>query len=317
MKNRIFVLKKYDLFVLVVVVITIAIGCGKRTSYLKSPKINAVEAFNLLREGAAIKPRHSGSPGAEKTVEFISGYLKKMSVKYSLQSWKEITVNGPIRFTNIVADIPGSSDKYLIIGCHYDGKKLASVPDFEGANDGASGVAVLLAMIRAIKKSGMKPPFSLRFLFFDGEECMISYSDSDGLYGSRHYKNSLIKTDTLNQCAGVIVLDMVGDSDLNVALPADSSSEVVETVFDIAKRQGVLKYFSRYSNDVIDDHTSFQKEGIPAVDIIDFNYGPNNIYWHTAEDNVSHTSAKSLKIVGNLVLALIWNYPIINITNKK
>jgi glutaminyl-peptide cyclotransferase len=285
-------------------------SCQKKEKSLdiSAPGIDPDYAFSLLKKGAAIKPRHSGTIGAKRTVEFITGVLQDLDVKNSTNIWNENTPEGKINFTNIIAEVPGKDNsKFIIIGCHYDGKKLMSVPQFEGANDGASGVAALLAMIKAIKDAKATPPLSLKFLFFDGEECIIRYTEHDGLYGSRHYAQRLEDNKKLADCAAVIILDMIGDKDLNITLPAGSDIQLTSKILKIARLKKYSSYFSQDKNDVLDDHSPFQKKGVPAIDIIDFHYGKGNRFWHTEADTVDKTSPESLKITSDTVLSLIWN----------
>ena len=282
-------------------------ACSSSSRNVVAPEISKKYAMKLLKEGAEIKPRHSGSKGAEKTVDFINKYLNINNVQYENQSWVENTPDGSIRFTNVVADLVGQNkNNFIIVGCHYDGKKLYSVPDFEAANDGASGVAVLLSMIQAIKESGTMPSLSIKFLFFDGEECIINYTRHDGLYGSRYYAKELEKTNQLKNCRAVIILDMIGDKDLNVTLPSGSDKHLLNLLLKIAKAKKYSKYFTKYKSDIIDDHTPFQIRGIPVMDVIDFHYGEGNRFWHTAADTVDKTSSDSLKIVGDTILQLIY-----------
>ena len=192
---------------------------------------------------------------------------------------------------------------------HYDGKRLASVPNFEGANDGASGVGLQLAIMAAIKKYKTKPPATIKFVFFDGEECIMTYSDTDGLYGSRHLAKKMNKSGDLKKCLAVVILDMVGDIDLSISIPAGTDKILGKQLEKIAATQGHADKFLWYEQDMMDDHTPFQKLGIPSIDIIDFEFGPNNRYWHTEADNVANTSSKSLEIVGNATLQLLWDIP--------
>jgi Zn-dependent M28 family amino/carboxypeptidase len=277
---------------------------------VKAPKIDSVQAFALLKECAAIGPRHSGSAGAIANVELISRYLRKFSVSFELDKWKENTPEGLIEFCNVIADIPGKNkDKFILIGCHYDTKLLTSVHDFEGANDGASGVGLLLAMIDAIKKTHQSPPVNLKFVFFDGEECIIEYSDNDGLYGSRHLATKMNNNEELKKCLAIVILDMIGDKDLNITIPSGTDKHLAEKLLKIATEQNSADKFHWHNTDIIDDHTPFQKLGIPAIDIIDFEFGPGNRYWHTQADTVDKTSKKSLQIVGDATLRLIWEIP--------
>lgn len=274
-----------------------------------APKIDSLKAFAWLQKGAGIKFRYSGSAGASRSVEFIADCIKKMDLQVKLDKWQEATPAGKIEFCNVSADIPGENDKFILIGCHYDTKKLASIPNFEGANDGASGVALLLAMIQAIKKHPSLPPASLQFVFFDGEECFIQYSDNDGLFGSRRLADKMKQNSQIQNCLAVVIVDMVGDKDLNITLPAGSHTKLADQLIKIAEKQKTSAHFSRHPRDIIDDHTPFQKMEIPVIDIIDFNYGKGNRYWHTSADTVDKTSPKSLEITGNAVLQLLWDIP--------
>ena len=276
-----------------------------------APTIDAEKAFLLLKQGAAIRPRHSGSPGATATVDFIAENIKKLSLSVELDKWHKNTPVGKIGFCNVIADIPGKKEEFILVGCHYDGKKLASLPNFEGANDGASGVALQLEIMAAIKKYKTPPPATIRFVFFDGEECIIEYSDTDGLYGSRHLAEKMKRNGDLQKCLAVVILDMVGDIDLGITIPAGTDKILGQQLEKIAAAQKHADKFSWHERDITDDHTPFQRLGIPAIDIIDFEFGPNNRYWHTEADTVAKTSRESLEIVGNAVLQLLWDIPLI------
>ncbi len=275
-----------------------------------APAIDDAEAFELLKKGASIVPRHSGTPGAARTVEFISNSITDLGVGVELYRWSENTPDGMVDFCNVVARIEGKDKgRYIIVACHHDTKKIASVPDFVGANDGASAVAALLSMIKAVVNHTSSPPATLKFVFFDGEECFIEYSPGDGLFGSKRMAAELDRSGRLKDCLAVVVLDMVGDKDLEVTLPTGADKRLVNLLFQIAERQGTRQYFSMFRSDIIDDHTPFQQRGVPTLNIIDFEYGPGNRYWHTSADTVDKTSAKSLGITGNAALQLIWEIP--------
>jgi len=276
----------------------------------KAPEIDSALAFSLLKECVAIGPRDSGSSGAIANVKFITEYLNKSLTPFELDKWKEKTPEGVIEFCNVIAKISGvKKDKFILVGCHYDTKKIASVPNFEGANDGASGVGLLLAMINTIKKHENLPPVNLQFVFFDGEECIIEYSDFDGLYGSRHLAEKMNNSGELKKCIAVVILDMVGDKNLRISIPSGTDKNLAEKLLKIATEQNSSDKFQWSDRDIIDDHTPFQKLGIPVIDIIDFEFGPANRYWHTEADKVDKTCPESLKTVGNATLRLIWEIP--------
>lgn len=276
----------------------------------EAPQVDSKQAFSLLKKCVAIGPRFSGSNGAAANVELISQHLSQSKVQFSLDKWQENTPGGKITFCNVIAEIPGQNqDKFILVGCHYDTKKMSSVPDFQGANDGASGVGLQLAMIDAIKKNHLPPPVNLKFVFFDGEECLIEYSDHDGLIGSRHLAAKMLNNGELKRCMAVVILDMIGDKDLSITLPTGTDKKLAAGLLGIAVKMNVEKKFKWHDGDIIDDHTPFQKLGIPAIDIIDFEFGPANRYWHTQADKVDKTSRKSLEIIGNVSLKLIWKIP--------
>jgi len=271
-----------------------------------APKVDGARAFELASEVVAIGPRPSGSEGAQRNAVFIAERLKALGLDVSIGEWTETTPNGPTTFRNVVADIPGNSRKYVLIGCHYDTKKLLMTPDFVGANDGASGVGLLLAMAEAVVKSGAKPPLTLKLAFFDGEECLESYSDGDGLHGSRRLAGMLKASGDLADCRAMVLLDMIGDRDLQITIPSGSDPELAETLLKVVAEQGNERFFKRIQTDILDDHAPFQKLGVPAIDVIDFEFGPSNRYWHTGEDTLDKISAESLGIVGNAVMGLVW-----------
>jgi len=206
-----------------------------------------------------------------------------------------------------MTEIPGRSSDFILIGSRYDTKKLMSVPDFEGANDSASSTGLLLTVIKAVKAHSIKSPLTLKFAFFDGEECFISYTDNDGLYGSRYLCEKWKKDNKLKNCKAVIILDMVGDKELNITIPSGASPDLVSKLKKIAEKQNKKGFFAEHNGDIIDDHTPFQKVGIPTIDIIDFEFGESNRYWHTKADTFDKISQESLETVGNVTLELLWN----------
>jgi glutaminyl-peptide cyclotransferase len=282
-------------------------SCQKQAVKLPSPpKVDSDLAYELVKENVAIGPRASGTPGAKKNAEFIADKAKEFGAETYIKEFDAMTPEGRMTFRNVIAEIKGSSNDLILIGGHYDTKRLTSIPDFQGANDGASSTGLMLALIKAVKTSGVKLPLTLKFVFFDGEECFVSYGDSDGFFGSKHFVEELKKQKLLSLCQAVIIIDMIGDRDLSVTLPSGSDPELKELTLEVAKKQKVAKYFQVYSQDILDDHTPFQQEGIPAIDIIDFEFGKNNCYWHTSGDSMDKISAKSLETVGNVILEMIW-----------
>lgn len=294
------------IFIFSILSLFIFSGCsrkGQRESV--SLSIDPEKAFSYVKEIAEIGPRPSGSPGAARNVEYICDKLKGFKVDFSTDKWEESTPVGNVKFCNVIAEIKGVSSEFIVVGAHYDTKILQSVPDFRGANDGASGTGLLLAMMESIVKSGKIPCHTIKFAFFDGEECFMQYGPNDGLFGSRRMAGNI--SGDKGKCIAMILLDMIGDKDLNIEIPAGSDKNLADSLFLAAEKRGKRKYFKWSSIDITDDHTPFLDAGIPAVDIIDFKFGSSNLYWHSAEDTIDKISKESLATVGDVTLELVMN----------
>ncbi len=295
---------KNILFISVVLFMT---SCSEQNN-IKTPQINAEFAFSMVEKIISFSPRPSGHINNAKTAAFIAKTAGKwQNNSVFIQKWNQSTVNGNITFNNVIVEIIGEQDEFIVIGSHFDTKILPALPDFSGANDGGSSTGLLLALIKTICESNIKPQYTLRFIFFDGEECFMQYSDSDGLYGSRYYVETLKKNNELKLCKATIILDMIGDKDLGITLPLGNDKNLAKLLFKSANSCNSKKYFNWADIDIMDDHTPFLKAGIPAIDIIDFKYGPSNCYWHTKEDTIDKISVESLEIVGKVTLKLIYS----------
>jgi glutaminyl-peptide cyclotransferase len=146
------------------------------------------------------------------------------------------------------------------------------------------------------------------FAFFDGEECISRYEKNDGLHGSRRLAEQLVKDGRSAKVRAVIILDMVGDRDLNITIPHNSALSLVSALFAAAEKEGTREKFTLWMTQILDDHTPFLSAGMPAIYIIDFEYGSargQNDYWHTPQDTVDKLSVQSLGIVGRTVLRLL------------
>jgi glutaminyl-peptide cyclotransferase len=145
-------------------------------------------------------------------------------------------------------------------------------------------------------------------VFFDGEECMTHYGLSDGLHGSRHLAKRLIDAGRAGDIQAMILLDMIGDRDLTVTIPRNSTPALIAAFFEASREDGAREKFSLFPLQIGDDHDPFFSAGIPAIDIIDFHYGSapgRNDYWHTEADRIDKISAESLGVVGRIVLRVL------------
>jgi len=142
-------------------------------------------------------------------------------------------------------------------------------------------------------------------VFFDGEEAIRSWSDSDSTYGSRHLAAKWGRDGTLQRIKALLLADMIGDKDLDIQRESRSTGWLVDLVRQAAKKHGYEHYFFQQEESVDDDHMPFVKRGVPSIDIIDLDYGPNNSYHHTAQDTLDKISARSLAIDGDVFLETI------------
>lgn len=276
-------------------------GCGKETT---PPGIEEEQAFAFAREFVRRAPASAGTPEAAAMAEWIRQEARKNpAAKVSVMEFSDVTPAGPKNFRNIVAEIPGKKNGFVILGAHYDTKHFDAFR-FTGANDGASGVAALLSMIRALE--GIVPPIGIRFVFFDGEEALLYYSSGDGLHGSRHAAKTWAEDGSLKQCRAMILLDMIGDKDLCITLPADTPPSLRRLAAESAAAIGKGDCLTDYPHEMLDDHIPFRDRGVPAIDLIDFQYGPGNSFWHTPQDTLENISGASIAVAARIAMTMIW-----------
>lgn len=271
-----------------------------------APVTNGTLMAQLAEEHAKLGSRYAGSEGAEKAAKWIQAQCKKQNpqLKVTLQSFEEQTVSGKVRFHNVLASSGNGKRDFVLIAAHFDTKYFPPEVPFQGANDGASGVAALLGMIQALQNKSL--PMDVVFAFFDGEEARYDYGKMDGLHGSRHLAEKWKADGTLKHCKAMILLDMIGDKDLNITLSRDTDNRMRHLLFSAAEKMNLRKHVGDFSSTILDDHVPFQNNGIPCIDLIDFQYGPENSYWHTADDTLDKISGDSMKIAADLAMALYW-----------
>ncbi len=266
----------------------------------QAPEVfDSTRAWEHLRQQVAIGPRPAGSAGNLKNRAYITRTLAAIGLKTVEQSWEATTPIGPIKMVNLIATIPGQRPDRIILASHFD-TKLFREFRFVGASDGASSTATLLEMARVIK-ARRQLPFTIELLFLDGEEATGEWHDPDHTYGSRHYVAVARQTGTLKSLQAMILLDMVGDRQLNIRREATSTPWLTDIIWNTARRLGHQANFINESMAVEDDHMHFLKAGIPSVDIIDLDYPA----WHTAQDTLEAVSARSLQTVGDVMMAAL------------
>ncbi|MDD6338589.1 MAG: M28 family peptidase [Lentisphaeria bacterium] len=293
-----------------------AAGCQDEPA--AAPVIDGELAMKYAQGNYDLGPRVFRTEGAAKSAEWIEEQAYQMPGMPET-GWNIVTLrHDQIRTVEIVFHQKGraeDNEDFIVIGAHHDTKKLFSDPDFAGANDGASGVGALLAMVAAVGDyMNTRPlPCGLRFVFFDGEEALYQYTETDGLLGSRDYVEYLRRSGQLEDpatgrryCKAMILLDMIGDKDLHIALAGNSTPGLAKVVLKAADELGYGPKFSLGDINMLDDHYPFLQAGIPAVDLIDFEFGPNNCYWHTGADTMDKISAESMKTAADVALLTVW-----------
>jgi len=211
------------------------------------------------------------------------------------------TPKGEREMANLYAAYPNGSakDGWVLLVSHYDTKPGVNCP---GANDGASTSGLLVGLANALSR-WTSPKGNLLLIWTDGEECMTSYDGSDGFWGSRRAVEYVRQRGFDVRAA--VCLDMLGDRDLKIGIPANGSPTLAKIAVIAAKRAGCPDLVSPMSEFVNDDHVAFLEAKWPAIDLIDFSYGPDNSFWHTEQDCLENISEESLFKSGKLVVELV------------
>jgi len=287
-------------------------ACGARGKPVVR-EFDGARAFTYLEQQVRFGPRIPGTPAHDSAGDWILARLRERAETVIVQDIPHRTATGQtIHLRNFLARFrPADAERVLYLA-HWDtrpradqsanlGAQRLPVP---GANDGASGVAVLLGVADALK--ARPPALGVDLLFVDGED-YGDFADTNAvLIGSRWF--------AAHQPAGypplfAVLFDMVGDKDLHLPYEQNSQAfapEVVDRVWSVADSIGYGNVFVQQpGSSLIDDHVALQHANIHAIDVVDFSYGPNNSYWHTTEDTVDKVSAQSLQIVGDVAVAVV------------
>src|SRR4051812_6283766 len=266
-----------------------------------APKFDAGRAWEHLRQLVAIGPRPSGSPAIEQTRKYIKDQLAASGLTAVEQAWDDQTPLDKVHMVNLAVTIPGARKERIVIAGHYD-TKLYRQFRFVGASDGGSSAAFLLELARVLKPR--KNPMTIELLFLDGEEArMPEWGGTDNTYGSRHYVDLAKRDGSLATLKALMLIDMIGDRDLDIRRDSNSTPWLTNVIWETARRLNLDDYFIPDSTRIEDDHLPFLAAGIPSVDIIDLDYEA----WHTAKDNIDAVSARSLQVVGDVVLGALPN----------
>jgi len=266
------------------------------------------KAFDHVKAQVDFGPRPAGSQALEKTRQYLLSQLKSYGLKPRLDQFVAVTPKGRVTMKNIIAEIPGREAETIIIASHFDTKEFREF-EFVGANDGGSSTGVLLELGRVLAgKNISERRLTIQLVFFDGEEAFCQewsecLEGNDNTYGSRHLAEQITKSGQVERYRAMILLDMVGDRNLAIPREENSSPTLVNAIWQTARELGLSPHFPNRTHWMTDDHLPFLKAGIPAVDLIDFDYGDEmESYWHTSKDTLDKIDPQSLKIVGDVVL---------------
>lgn len=274
------------------------------------PVFDETEAFKFLEAQCSFGPRNPGSYGHQRCLDYLLEQLTASADTVFKQVFTHIeyATNTDVEYTNLIARFQQKKKRRLILCAHWDTRPFADEdPDSSnwdrpilGANDGASGVAVLLEIARILKES--KPRYGIDIVLFDGEDGGRKGHTEEYLLGSKYFVQNM----PVPEPEFVILLDMIGDRDLQIYREVFSNRyapEVVDLIWEKAAELKLPGFFRLTKHMMIDDHIPFLERGIPAVDIIDMDYP----YWHTLEDTPDKCSPQSLKVVGELLLAVLYD----------
>lgn len=276
--------------------------CGMHRAACAQGHFSGEKAYEYAKQFAAIGPRWPTGPGHVKAEAFIRNHFKQD--KLEEDTFTANTAIGPVVLHNFIVRFPGKKDGVIVLGTHYETNYPLRNISFVGANDGAATTGLLMAIadqLRGKKLDG----YSVWLVFFDGEEAFVHWSESDSTYGSRHLAAKWGGDGTLAKIKAFMLADMIGDKDLDIQHETNSTGWLVDLVRQAAKKFGDDKYFFKTEEPVEDDHLPFVKRGVPAIDVIDLDYGPNNSYHHTAQDTMDKVSARSLTIDGDVFMEAI------------
>jgi Zn-dependent M28 family amino/carboxypeptidase len=276
-------------------------------------QVSGQAVYSLTQQLLDVAPkRFNASPGHLAAESFIKQHFKPEAAKGNFET-DEFTANTPLglqTMRNFIVRYPGKKDGVIVLATHYETNFPLRNIAFVGANDGACTTALLIeigAYFRAHPPQG----YSVWLVFDDGEEAVRAWTDSDSLYGTRHLAAKWYADGTLKRIKALIVADMIGDKDLNIDQDDQSTPWLEDLLLVAAKNTGhAANIFQHSIQGLGDDHIPFKKRGVPVLDIIDLDYGPQTSaapdgYHHTAQDTIDKISPQSLQISADLFMEMI------------
>jgi glutaminyl-peptide cyclotransferase len=268
----------------------------------KTGGFDGKRAFEHVAKQVGFGPRPSGSQAIAQTQEYILGQLKSDGCTTEVDAFNADTPVGRLPMKNILVKIPGDDSAIILLGTHYDSLLQHDIT-FVGADDSASSTAVMLELARLL--CGKHGKHAVWIAFFDGEEAMKAWSETDSRYGSRQMAARFAASGDISKIKAFLLADMVGSRSLHFARESSSAPALVDLMWATAAKLGYSEIFVSTSSGAEDDHDSFLKRKVPSMDVIDFDRSQDVPFWHTAEDTLDKISAKSLAISGHVFLETV------------
>ncbi len=271
-------------------------GPLRRIAAPAQPHFNGAKALDYARavcrhrSALAHQPRPRPAPRNSCATQFKHDQLEE-------DTFTANTPIGPVPMRNFIVRFPGKKDGVIVLATHYETNYPLRNINFVGANDGGSTTGLLHGHRRPVARSNANGKkldgYSVWLVFDDGEEAIQQWSDSDSTYGTRHLAAKWGRDGTLGKIKAFILADMIGDKDLDIQRETNSTDWLVALVRQAAHKFGYDRYFFQTEEPIEDDHLPFVQRGVPSIDVIDLDYGPNNSYHHTAQDTLDKISVRS------------------------
>jgi hypothetical protein len=288
------------------------------------PAFNADNAFGGVEKIVALSPRDPNSAGHEKVLQYLSVELKKYCDDLQFQSFDYPGYNTTLKLTNLIAKFNPSAKKRIFICVHWDSRPRADQDKDEklkdkpilGANDGASGMGVMLELARVLKSSKVK--YGVDLIFFDGEDYGKESDLNNYCLGSKYFAQAVQQD--YKPVFGIL-LDMVGDKEAVFRKEGNSvayAPEVTDMIWNMARTSGSSLFSDEKGSPIYDDHIPLNEAGIKTVDIIDIDLvganttNPRRKYWHTQGDDMSNISKEALRQTGETLVRMLYSLELTN-----
>lgn len=272
-----------------------------------TPHFSGDRAYDFVAKQVAFGPRPPDTDAIRKTQDYIIGQLKSFGCTVDIDDFHANTPVGRLAMKNILVKIPGTSSNIILLGTHYDTDTLHANDDvkmtnFVGADDGGSSTGVMMEIARDL--CGKPQPATVWIAFFDGEEALQHWSDTDSCYGSREMAAKLAASGELARVKAFVLADLVGYKDLRLHPQDNSAPWLVDIIWAKAAQLHHSDFFvSEKVSGYEDDHLAFMHRNVPSIDLIGDVWNYPNVYWHTPADTMDKVDRNTLQAVGDVILA--------------